>query len=107
MDRVAGFHPVREALRARRRELHRLRVREWTEEESKKRTVSSAEKRRRKKQIAEELLPLIFFPNQVRVLGRTVEVFVPEAFLGRPGPRLVEGYRALLDIVGGLTEING
>jgi 23S rRNA (guanosine2251-2'-O)-methyltransferase len=27
MDRIAGFHPVREALRARRRRLHRLRVR--------------------------------------------------------------------------------
>ena len=28
---------------------------------------------------------------------------VPEAFLGRPGPRLVEGYRALREIVEGLS----
>ncbi len=78
-EKVVAITPRPETLRA---SIHRLRVREWKEEESKKRSVSREEARKRKRQIAEELMPLIFFPNQVRVLGRTVEVFVPDAFLG-------------------------
>ncbi len=78
-EKVVALTPRPEVLRA---SIHRLRVREWKEEESRKRAVSSAEVKQRKKQIAEELLPVIYFPNRIRVVGRTIEFFVPEAFLG-------------------------
>ena len=78
-EKVVAVTPRPEVLRA---SSHRLRVREWKQEESKKRSVSREEVKRRKRQIAEELLPLVYFPNQIRVLGRMVDVFVPEAFLG-------------------------
>jgi hypothetical protein len=78
-EKVIAITPRPDALRA---SIHRLRVREWREEEEKKRTVSRREVKKRKKQIVEELLPLVYFPNRVRVLGRRLEVFVPEEFLG-------------------------
>ncbi|MEM7586799.1 MAG: glucodextranase DOMON-like domain-containing protein [Acidobacteriota bacterium] len=78
-EKMVAVTPRPETLRA---SIHRLRVREWAEQESRKRPVSRAEKRRRKAQIAEELLPWVYFPNRIRVLGRTLEFFVPEAFLG-------------------------
>lgn len=65
-----------------RASLERLRVAEWREEESLERTVTNAETRRRRRQIAEELLPLVYFPTRVKVRGRSVDFFVPEAFLG-------------------------
>ena len=78
-EKTVAVTPRPEALRA---SIKRLRLREWKEEESLKRTVSRQEARQRKKQIAEELMPLVYFPNRVRVLGRQIDVFVPAGFLG-------------------------
>ena len=78
-EKVIAVTPRPATLRA---SIRRLRVREWKEAESRKRTVSRTEVKRRRKQVAEELLPLIYFPTRIRVLGRTIEFFVPAAFLG-------------------------
>lgn len=78
-EKVVAVTPRPEALRA---SIKRLRVREWKEEESRKRQLTRGEVRRRKKQISEELMPLVFFPTQVRVKGRALEFFVPREFLG-------------------------
>ena len=77
-EKVVALTPRPEVLRA---SLHRLRVREWHDQESRKRSVSRSEVRQRKRQIAEELMPIIYFPNHTRVVGRRIDFFVPRAFL--------------------------
>jgi hypothetical protein len=64
--------------------LERMKLREWKKEESTKRSLTDREIKQRRKQITEEFEPIIFFPNQVRVLGRRLEAFVPDGFFGGP-----------------------
>ena len=78
-EKVIAVTPRPDVLRA---TITRMRVREWKEEEGRKRQLTRGEARRKRKQISEELLPLIFFPTQVRVKGRMLEIFVPREFLG-------------------------
>ncbi len=78
-EKAIAVTPRPEALRA---SIKRLRIREWKAEEEEKRTVSASEVRRRKKQIAEELMPLIYFPTRLRVMSRQIDIFVPNGFLG-------------------------
>jgi hypothetical protein len=65
-----------------RQSIEAAKLREWKSEKSKTQSLASADIRRRRRQIEEELIPLIYFPNQVRVRGRRVEALVPREFLG-------------------------
>lgn len=80
-EKVIVLTPRPPALRS---AIEAAKLREWKRGERRHQSVSRADVRRRRRQIEEELIPLVFLPEQIRIKGRKLEAFVPAEFLGGP-----------------------
>lgn len=78
-EKTVAIAPRPHTLRA---SIERAKFREWREEESERRSLSRPEIKQRRRQISEELIPLVYFPTRINVIGRRLDAWVPNAFLG-------------------------
>ena len=78
-EKSVAITPRPHTLRA---SIERAKFREWKEEQADRRSLSRDELRQRRRQITEELIPLVYFPTRIHVIGRRLDAWVPNAFLG-------------------------